>query len=378
MESPHRTYQLFARSLSKEITTEEQAELFQLLNDNIMLQQQYEILRQLWGQEKTANEEIETEEDRLHISRILQLAKKKQDDEQLSISTRPATNTRLSKRRRRKTWRVVAVCCALLVGLGYVVWNNNIATYTAKKAPAINYETITARNGSRMRSVLPDGSTVWVNAGSSISYEGDFKGATREVTLNGEAYFDVVKNPAKPFIVHTGGISIKVLGTAFNVKSYASDTIVETTLIHGLVQVTKEHDPQHKAIYLHPNEKLTLQKTVENNKDTITNSPVVLHEQFPVYAIETLDTSIAPNEVIETAWLYNRLAFRGEKFETLAQKLERWYNIHIVFEDEQVKHLSFNGSFENETVEQAFEALKAAVPFNYKIHTHDISVTSSK
>jgi ferric-dicitrate binding protein FerR (iron transport regulator) len=75
--------------------------------------------------------------------------------------------------------------------------------------------------------------------------------------------------------------------------------------------------------------------------------------------------------------VYNRLEFRGDSFEELAKKLERWYNVKIIFEDEAVKHLSFNGSFENETVSQAFAALQAAVPFNYTINDQEVSIKST-
>ena len=110
-------------------------------------------------------------------------------------------------------------------------------------------KTLSAENGSRTRTILPDGSTVWVNAGSHISFDNDFKGQTREVTLNGEAYFDVVKNPKQPFIVHVSGYDIRVLGTAFNVKSYPGDKTIETTLLRGLVQVTKQGETKRPLFF---------------------------------------------------------------------------------------------------------------------------------
>ena len=84
------------------------------------------------------------------------------------------------------------------------------------------------------------------------------------------------------------------------------------------------------------------------------------------------------SERIETAWVYSRLEFRGDSFEGLAKKLERWYNVTIVFKDEKVKELNFNGSFEKETVEQAFNYLQETILFNYKIRNNEISVSSSQ
>lgn len=385
MESTNRIWILMARSLSGEISIEEKEELLELLGKNVELQQQYELMIRLWKHEKpnTAIDEHTSQEDREHVARILQIAKKKQAEflmeEQLDETYDDANeDVELAKARRKRRIRryVISLSIIPLIFSFVYFWPKKESTGTIKP---FTPNQITAQKGSRTRSILPDGSTVWVNAGSSISYEGDFTGKLREVKLEGEAYFDVVKNPNKPFIVHTGGIKIKVLGTSFNVKSYASDKTVETTLIRGLVQVTRESDPRQRPIFLHPNEKLTLEKIAANDSNSLSDiNPDTQKKPEPTFAITRLDTTIAVTDQIETAWLYNRLAFRGDNFEILAQKLERWYNINIIFEDEKVKHLNFNGSFENETVEQAFEALKAAVPFNFKIHTHDVSVSSAK
>ena len=238
---------------------------------------------------------------------------------------------------------------------------------------------IIANKGSRSRSLLPDGTTVWLNAGSKLHYENDFNGSTREVRLEGEAFFDVVKQPHRPFIVHTSGIDISVLGTAFNVKSYPEDKTVETTLYRGLVQVSRQEDITKKQIELKPNEKLILLKQAakdEENLSLVNASPVV---QTPRSVIIThIDSTKKESERFETAWLYSRLEFRGNNFEELAHKLERWYNVTIEFTDEKVKKLNVTGILESETVEQAFVALKEAFPINYKIKNHEILVSSSE
>lgn len=97
---------------------------------------------------------------------------------------------------------------------------------------------------------------------------------------------------------------------------------------------------------------------------------------MPVPALLQLDTSLHENELPETAWIYNRLQFRGDAFPELAKKLERWYNIKIHFEDDAAQLLTFNGSLENETVEQAFRALQAAVPFSFTIKGNELFIRS--
>jgi transmembrane sensor len=241
---------------------------------------------------------------------------------------------------------------------------------------------IIAERGSKTRTILPDGSTVWLNAGSVISYNPNFNGPYRELTLQGEAYFDIIKMPGRPFIVHAGDINIRVLGTAFNVKSYEDDKSVETTLIRGLVQITRTNDTKGAPIYLHPHQKIVLLK---NNTDVAKVAPLADDKPADVAAapvkiakITYLDTTVKDNERVETAWMYNRLEFRGDSFEELSKKFVRWYNITIHFNDEAARHLKFNGSLENETVEQAFQALTAAASFNFKINNNDIFISSSE
>lgn len=107
--------------------------------------------------------------------------------------------------------------------------------------------------------------------------------------------------------------------------------------------------------------------------------PTTTAKEIPAsFTIAHIDSTKKENERFETAWLYSRLECRADSFEELARKLERWYNVTIVFTDEQVKQLSVTVIFENETVEQAFAALKTGFPITYKINNHEISVGSSQ
>ncbi len=369
MQPSNEIWYLMARSLSGEALAEEEALLQNKLQQSPHLQQQYNILKSSWaGGKHEEKHSADTEGKR--ISRILQLAKIHE------LLPAPAETHRIHRRlKRRRVVIKVIMYAGLAATLVFCAWlweQNNTGKDIAQ--PRRLSEEVATQNGSRTRTMLPDGTTVWVNAGSKLTYDKDFAGATREVVLDGEAYFDVVKNPHRPFIVHTGGINIKVLGTVFNVKDYPADKTVETTLIRGLVQVTRSNDPQQKPVFLHPNEKLVVQKTIEENNG---NREVQSSAVLPViYKVAHLDSTVKEADRVETAWVYNRLEFRGENFENLAGKLERWYNVSIVFEDDKVKELTFNGSFENETVEQAFTALKTAVPFNFTIQGHEIKIKS--
>ena len=100
--------------------------------------------------------------------------------------------------------------------------------------PSKSVNNTVSTKGSYKASInLPDGSKVWLNGDSKITYDGDFQGKTREVHLSGEAFFDVAKDKTRPFIIHTRTINLKVLGTAFNVRSYDNEKETETALVHG-------------------------------------------------------------------------------------------------------------------------------------------------
>src|SRR6187401_2548064 len=117
---------------------------------------------------------------------------------------------------------------------------------------------IVTKNGSRTKIVLPDGSQVWLNAGSNLDYNNsEFNKDLREVTLSGEAYFDVTKNAAKPFIIHTKKMDVKVIGTAFNVRSYSNEKTAEASLIRGSIEVSLKDRKDQKFI-LKPNEKISI------------------------------------------------------------------------------------------------------------------------
>ena len=365
METPERIWFLLSRNLSGDATEEDKEELYQLIQQHPELMQQFDVLQQLWPVNKVTREAEPVEEDK--ISRILQRA----------ATQNPADNTMPARVIRINKWRKIYWAAAIIAALAlgswlFIEWN--------KKQQALAANEIIAPEGSKTRTILPDGSTVWLNAGSRIKYAG-FDGPVREVTLEGEAFFDVMHletaKGTKPFIVHAGNIDIKVLGTAFNVKSYPDEKNIETTLLRGLVQITRKGDQSGGPIYLHPNEKIVLPAAKPDAAPVAEKATANVKNNTIVQHIIHIDSTLKENQFVETAWVYNRLEFHGDNFEQLARKLERWYNVKIYFEDDAARQLVFNGSLENETVEQAFIALKAAVPFNVTIKNNEIFIKSS-
>ena len=263
-------------------------------------------------------------------------------------------------------WLSVAAATIGAIAAGYFLWSKDGVD---KKLVAATRNEVVARKGTRTKLVLPDGSTVWLNSESHLSYSNNFNDSLREVELDGEAYFDVVKNPKRPFIVHTSGINVRVLGTAFNVKSYEAESFIEATLIHGMIEVSRKDQPKSPKIILHPHEKLVFEK----GSNLLTKANPAADESKGLF-VSTLPANISDTAIIETAWIYNKLLFEGDTFKELAVKMERWFNVKIRFENERVANFRFRGAFEKENITQALEALQLTAPFKYSITGNEITI----
>ena len=221
-----------------------------------------------------------------------------------------------------------------------------------------NNNEISTRDGSKSKIQLPDGSVVWLNAGSRLTYDKDFGKKNREASLSGEAYFDIVKNSDHPFILHTSNIDIMVLGTTFNVKAHPEDKTTETSLIRGEIEVSLRNRP-HDKIILTPNEKLIVENIPHEN--TSVAKPVNKTESTVI--ISQVKYNNRDSTINEIQWVQNKLVFEDETFQEIALKMQRWYNVEITIEDKKLKERRYTGSFQNENIDQAMEALKFHEPF---------------
>lgn len=261
---------------------------------------------------------------------------------------------------------VAASVSLLLVSAGWL-WQKGLT-----KGPQPNMQEIFAARGTKSHLVLPDGSEVWLNSDSRIYFNKDFNSPTREITLNGEAFFRVTKDTSRPFVVHTSAIDVKVLGTSFNVKAYENDQNIETTLITGSIEVKDRLEPQNARILLRPKEKLVFIKPVSGPDRQVESVGKGL--VAPAYEIKALPAGIADSSVGETSWVQNRLVFDGDSFQDLAIKMERWFNVQVVFKNQRVSTYRLRGAFENESLEQALKGLQLIVPFEYRVQGRIIEI----
>ena len=349
-----------SRNLSGEATAEEISTFIQLLNNDPEIQQQYECMLALWQSPGNNLQDQSADQDNI-INRLTINT----DDENLQ---RFEQHILYKKKRNLIRWMVAAS----VAGISFILLFN---FGLFKRSSPLITKVIEAPNGSRIKSQLPDGSVVFLNAGSVLTYN-QFSDTLREVTLIGEGYFDIIRDESRPFLVHADNISINVLGTRFTVRSYPDDDVVETTLLHGEVELKRNGDPM-LPIRLKPNQKIFVSKNLQPDKKQIsgsnTNTLTVIEKDFH---ISTIDSALTKTDLTETAWIYNRLVFRAENFEFLAKKMERWFDVKIIFADDQLKSLRLTGSFENETIDQALQALQSAESFNYKINSHEIIISA--
>lgn len=255
----------------------------------------------------------------------------------------------------------------LLIGFSLFFW---LHYEQLKRNGNGEFTYIYSPRGQRTQIILPDSTHVWLNSETSIRYPVAYNQKIREVTVEGEAFFHVKKNPEKPFLVHTSDLKIKVYGTSFNVKAYADERYIETTLIEGKLSVipNKGKSDYDHEIFLKPKDKLTFKKgsfidslNINGSSNSKNGKPRMDSKDRPKLM---LSRNINPDQ--ENLWKEGKLLFNDEKFGDMAIKLERWYDVKIHFQDEEIKNYRFTGNLDKETINQAMEALKLSSQHSYK------------
>ncbi|QEM04731.1 FecR family protein [Mucilaginibacter rubeus] len=352
---------LIGKKLNGEASPEELLELEQLLQqqgDAIMYPM--DKLEEIWKNDQQIAEDEKLLSKWAAFDAELDAVEEKEAEEAAQVI---AVQTKKEKARIIKLGSLLAAAC-LMLG---VFWFTRKETIVPGKP-----NEITAPKNGISKIQLPDGSRVWLNMGSKLTYNNDFGTEQRKVSLVGEAFFDVVKDPQRPFVVTTTTISIRVLGTKFNVRSYNNDKTSEAALIRGKIELTILKNPEKKII-LNPSEKITV---INNQEPQLkSNTPTYkIAEETPLIALSRIHQAKEDTLPSEALWLENKLAFDAEDFENIAQKMERRYNVNIVFENEDIKKLRFTGKFEKESINKALLSLQKTAAFHYKIDTNQIVI----
>lgn len=224
----------------------------------------------------------------------------------------------------------------------FAVKNNNLKGYNTVRTP----------RGGQFQVVLPDGSKVWLNAASSITYPAAFEAGERRVTLSGEAYFEITSqqhnNKKVPFIVESGNQKIEVLGTKFNVNAYDDEAGIKTTLIEGKVKVTTENE----TVILKPSQEFDL------GADGISTKKVDVES-----AID---------------WKNGDFIFADENIQSIMRKIARWYNVDVVY-DSEVPDESLSGQISrSRNLSEVLRMLELSGDTKFRIENGSVHISFHK
>lgn len=316
------------------INSEDLSELNRWIEESKEHHDYFEHLKKVWMLTSIHNTSDPNKE--LAYGRFLKIVSSKQE--------------KINKSKRFNIRRILPYAASILAVLALSV----ISAYFYWGSPSTPLVTLLeVPRGSKLYITLPDSSIAWINAGSKIKYTSDFAENNRNLELDGEGYFEVKKGKT-PFIVKTGDIDVKVLGTKFNVRNYKEDQAIKVALLEGSVVV--------------------------NNKD---NEFLLKESQTVMFDKEKNNFELANTKVkYSNEWIKGNLFFDEESFAYIAIELERAFNINIHFESEELKKLIFYGNFvvESNNLENILDIMSATKKFNYSynIVNNDVYIYNNK
>ncbi len=344
MEEYDKIERLIHAQLRGDIEVWDLNELLQWINQSPENKKQYELIKEYWQHSMWQPSVSSTALDEAY-KRVLgqDFSDQKQVNNQFFLSTKKKPLTRW--------WSVAAAVVAVLLLSGLVLnrivpFNQLLSTPDNGFKPlVVKKNPLTQKSNFR----LPDGSEVWLNAGSELSYEQNFEGETRHVHLSGEGFFSVKKDVNKPFIVETDDFTVTALGTAFNIRSYKEEDKHAVALLSGKVEV----DPtktNHQQVVLNPGQGLVF--------DT-------QQKDFSDYVFD-------PEEV--TGWKNSVLVFRGDDLKTVISKIRNWYGVEVTVEGTPPADFIVSGRFHNEYLSNVLRNLQYAREFEYEITNKSVKI----
>jgi ferric-dicitrate binding protein FerR (iron transport regulator) len=282
--------------------------------------------------------------------------------QQLMASTKPTA----SKKVKQIIFYIsrIAAVFIVLFALGIIIyWKFEKNTYNDTVCQ------IVTPLGSKSQITLPDGTIVWMNAGTKLSYSKSYGKTDRRVFVEGEIFCKVVSNKEKPFIVQTSLINVIAVGTTFNVKAYPEDKTVSTTLVEGIVKIENAKTNKNKFLYtLRPKQNIVFTKTFSTPKIEAKSPEEIKSDTISGLSnIKKVELDDSVNTILYTSWMEQNWVIEGLDLFELSKLLERKYDIKIIFNSEELKNFRFSGTVRNETLEQVLQILSLTTPLDYEI-----------
>ena len=253
---------------------------------------------------------------------------------------------KIKHRKRESSWvvgkRILRYAAIVIFILGLGAFTGYFITKDNTEYAEAGSQKITATRGSVSIVEFSDGTKVWLNSESKLTFREDYKNKQRLAELTGEAYFEVAHRDDFPFMVKAGKLVVHDLGTTFNIKAYPEDNYIETSLVEGKADILTESGkkivslaPGESAMYLSDENKMELRTIADN---------------------------------VLSAWRDGKFVIRDQRLEDIFKELSRWYGIEFEFENEQLRDYRFTGNIKKSTTAQhVLKVLRAATDFDYRI-----------
>lgn len=263
----------------------------------------------------------------------------------------------------RVSWpvKMAAGFIITLLSLLPVLYFQGVILPENQNADRVKYQTISNPAGQSSQITLSDGSTIWLSAASTLQYPEHFSDNLREVNLKGEAFFDVKKIPEKPFVVNSGQLRTRVLGTSFNIQDFENEKDIKVTVATGSVSIE-----QHEI------------STDNDNLEDESNPKVVLEPEQQLVFDKKKSTGVTQkvNSTLYTSWKDGKLIFENHSFKQIARRLERWYGVNIHFTNDALKQIRFRVTFENSSLEHALRMLQVIEDFAYEMKDDQVWISN--
>lgn len=239
---------------------------------------------------------------------------------------------------------IFAFAIGLTIPFFYTPWENR---HDAKPI------TVKSPRGQKSEILLPDGTAVWLNSGSTLTYYTNFGEVNRDVELEGEAFFEVAKNDAHEFNVFADGIKVKVLGTAFDVNAYSDNENIEVSLVRGLISLSSDPSRRISDLTVSPDQKVIINK-------------------------KTLDYNlITCNAEVESIWRLGRMRIENATMKEVVKKMERWYGVNIELKGKEIND-NYWFTIKTESLTEMLELINKITPIKYTINGEEVTIQSRK
>jgi ferric-dicitrate binding protein FerR (iron transport regulator) len=331
----------FAQGLNKD----ELAELQQWLKASVENKSYFLQAQELWFSAISANHAVRFDSKKAFQRFLASTIIVTQTNE-----TETEIQTKYNKRFFELSFVRVAAAVALLIvftGIGFQLGNGHSFGQLADVKVEAPY-------GSKTKMYLPDGTLVWLNAGSTLSYSQDFGVDNRQIVLVGEGYFEVTKNKNLPFNVKTNEMTVRVLGTKFNFRNYTDEDEASVSLIEGKVQLNDNINDSNRGFVLIPNQQAVFDKTNKN---------ITVNRVKATYSSD---------------WTKGLISFDEEKLSNIAHELERLYNVQITIADDSLLNYRFYGNFTRteQSIEDVLNVLASTNKLKFEQKGKEITLHS--